>query len=324
MHKIQKNKHITPTLNTIDMNFITKLFNRKPRPTKEGAIQSAENPDKQIETAQPTTLKEAFSQKYPAYMNILKMFEAANLCEATWENLTKVRLQRFVEYMGERIAPNSVNQYATKLKAVLNLYSEEVELPRDYAKVLTPRKCASTSIFLTEDELQLLMDYNPKNDKERLVRNVFCVSAFCGARHSDSVLFNEDNIIGDTLQYVSVKTKTPTTIPLKPIVAEYIRTMPRITMGDKAFNATIRRIAQKCGINSRVKIFKAGEEKNGEKWEFLSSHDARRSFASNLYLRGVDIYSISRMLGHSSVNTTQLYIQASIRTNSEELMGYFR
>lgn len=306
------------------MNFITKLFNRKPRPTKEGAIQSAENPDKQIETAQPTTLKEAFSQKYPAYMNILKMFEAANLCEATWENLTKVRLQRFVEYMGERIAPNSVNQYATKLKAVLNLYSEEVELPRDYAKVLTPRKCASTSIFLTEDELQLLMDYNPKNDKERFVRNVFCVSAFCGARHSDSVLFNEDNIIGDTLQYVSVKTKTPTTIPLKPIVAEYIRTMPRITMGDKAFNATIRRIAQKCGINSRVKIFKAGEEKNGEKWEFLSSHDARRSFASNLYLRGVDIYSISRMLGHSSVNTTQLYIQASIRTNSEELMGYFR
>jgi integrase len=306
------------------MNFITKLFNRRPRPTKEGAIQSAENPDKLTETAQPTTLKEAFSQKYPAYMNILKMFEAANLCEATWENLTKVRLQRFVEYMGERIAPNSVNQYATKLKAVLNLYSEEVELPRDYAKVLTPRKCASTSIFLTEDELQLLMDYNPKNDKERFVRNVFCVSAFCGARHSDSVLFNEDNIIGDTLQYVSVKTKTPTTIPLKPIVAEYIRTMPRITMGDKAFNATIRRIAQKCGINSRVKIFKAGEEKNGEKWEFLSSHDARRSFASNLYLRGVDIYSISRMLGHSSVNTTQLYIQASIRTNSEELMGYFR
>lgn len=306
------------------MNFIIKLFNRKPQPTKEAAIQSAENPDKLTEAAQPTTLKEAFRQKYPAYMNILKMFEAANLCEATWENLTKVRLQRFVEYMGERIAPNSVNQYATKLKAVLNLYSEEVELPRDYAKVLTPRKCASTSIFLTEDELQLLMDYNPKNDKERFVRNVFCVSAFCGARHSDSVLFNEDNIIGDTLQYVSVKTKTPTTIPLKPIVAEYIRTMPRITMGDKAFNATIRRIAQKCGINSRVKIFKAGEEKNGEKWEFLSSHDARRSFASNLYLRGVDIYSISRMLGHSSVNTTQLYIQASIRTNSEELMGYFR
>ncbi|MBD5302395.1 MAG: tyrosine-type recombinase/integrase [Bacteroides sp.] len=263
--------------------------------------------------------------KYPAYAdNILRMFESATLCEATWENLTKVRLQAMINYMNERIAPNSVHQYCTKLKAVLNLYSEEVELPRDYAKVLTPKKCASTAIYLTEDELQLLIDYNPKNDKERYVRNVFILSSFTGARHSDSARFNSDNIIGDTLQYISVKTKTPTTIPLKPIVAEYIKTMPQITMGDKTFNANIRRIAQKCGINSRVKLFRAGEEYNGEKWEFLSSHDARRSFASNLYLRGVDIYSISRMLGHSSVNTTQLYIQASIRTNSEELMGYFR
>lgn len=318
------------------MSILSKIFSRNkkevsainaPTTTKpttthnEPTTEIAKEPDQ----PQQTTLKEAMRLKYPAYAdNILRMFEAANLCEATWENLTKVRLQRLIDYMGERIAPNSVNQYATKLKAVLNLYSDEVELPRDYAKVLTPRKCASTAVYLTEEELQLLIDYTPKGDKERYVRNVFILSSFTGARHSDSARFNENNIIGDTLQYISIKTKTPTTIPLKPIVAEYIQTLPQITMSDKAFNATIRRIAQKCGINSRVKIFKAGEERNGEKWEFLSSHDARRSFASNLYLRGVDIYSISRMLGHSSVNTTQLYIQASVRTNSEELMGYFR
>ena len=318
------------------MNLISKIkrFFTKNQEKPQTATQSQENtltecePIEKIEESQETkqtTLKEAFAMKYPKYAdNIMKMFEAANLCEATWENLTKVRLQRFIDYMGERIAPNSVAQYATKFKAVLNLYSEEVELPRDYAKVLTPKKCASTAVYLTEEELQLLIGYNPKNEKERYVRNVFILSAFTGARHSDSSRFNEENIIGDTLQYISIKTKTPTTIPLKPIVAEYIRTMPQITMGDKAFNSTIRRIARKCGIDARVKIFKAGEERNGEKWEFISSHDARRSFASNLYLRGVDIYSISRMLGHSSVNTTQLYIQASIRTNSEELMGYFR
>ena len=46
----------------------------------------------------------------------------------------KVRLQAFVDYMEERLAPNSVRQYAAKLKAVLNLYNEEVELPKDYNK----------------------------------------------------------------------------------------------------------------------------------------------------------------------------------------------
>ena len=34
----------------------------------------------------------------------------------------------FADYMEERLAPNSVRQYATKLKSVLNLYNEEVEL----------------------------------------------------------------------------------------------------------------------------------------------------------------------------------------------------
>lgn len=288
-------------------------------------IEKIEELQEQPQEPKQTTLKEAMRMKYPKYAdNIMKMFEAANLCEATWENLTKVRLQRLIDYMGERIAPNSVSQYATKLKAVLNLYSEEVELPRDYAKVLTPKKCASTTVYLTEEELQLLIAYNPKNEKECYVRNMFIISAYCGARHSDVVRLSESNIVGDTLQFVSVKTKTPTIIPLKPAVAEYIRNTPEIEMSDKAYNATIRRICAKCGINNRIKVFKAGEEREGEKWEYVGSHTSRRSFATNLYLRGVDIYTISKLLGHSDVKVTANYIQSGIRTNSEELMGYFR
>lgn len=303
------------------MSIFSRFFARKSNNEQIKTTDIAPAP----EQPKQTTLKEAMKMKYPAYAdNILRMFEVANLCEATWENLTKVRLQRLIDYMGERIAPNSVAQYATKLKAVLNLYAEEVELPRDYAKVLTPRKCASTAVYLNEEELQKLIDYIPKNDKERYVRNMFVASAFCGARHSDIIRLSESNIVGDTLQFVSVKTKTPTTIPLKPAVAGYIRNTPKIEMSDKAYNATIRRICAKCGINNRIKVFKAGEDREGEKWEYIGSHTSRRSFATNLYLRGVDIYTISKLLGHSDVKVTANYIQSGIRTNSEELMGYFR
>ena len=76
-------------------------------------------------------LRIAFLAKYPKYEIILNMYSRANDCPATWENLSKVRLQTFVDYMEERLAPNSVRQYAAKLKAVLNLYNEEVELPKD-------------------------------------------------------------------------------------------------------------------------------------------------------------------------------------------------
>lgn len=324
------------------MNFLNKIFRKLshkensenqagPKPAiipEKKSIEPVKNPDKLKETPQerrqPTTLKEAMAAKYPKYDNILRMFEAANLCEATWENLTKVRLQRFIDYMNERLSPNSVNQYATKLKAVLNLYSDEVILPRGFAKVLTPKKVASTAVYLTEEELQKLIEYTPKNQREEYVRDMFCICAFVGCRHSDGVRLTESNFAGDTLQYVSIKTKVHTIVPLKPIVREYILNRPQIEIDDTTYNNIIRRICKKCGIMDKVKVFKAGETKEGEKWQYIGSHTARRTFASLLYLRGVDLYSISKMLGHTSVKTTEGYIVADIKTDSKELMEYFK
>lgn len=297
------------------MRFLSRLFGRDMR-APETAAPLSDGAD--------TTLKGAFRAKYPAHEHIIRMFEAANLCEATWENLTKVRLQKFVDYMAERLSPNSVSQYATKFKAVLNLYSDEVVLPRGYAKVLTPRKVASTAVYLTEEELQRLIDYTPRNQREEYVRAIFCICAFCGTRHSDALNLNESNIAGDSLQYVSVKTKIHATVPLKPIVRRYILDRPQIEVDDTTYNRIIRNICRKCGITDKVKIFKAGKECEGEKWEYVSSHTARRTFASLLYLRGVDLYTISRMIGHTSVKTTEGYIHAELRTDSEELMGYFK
>lgn len=315
------------------MNFISKLFKRKHNEPQEAAnepqtatSEPVSDSDKMEEPQEnePITLKQAFSEKYGKYMNILTMFEAANLCEATWENITKVRLQRFIDYMNERLSPNSVNQYATKLKAVLNLYSDEVLLPRGFAKVLTPKKVASTAVYLTEEELQKLIGYEPKNERELYVRDMFIICSYVGCRHSDGVRLTESNFAGDTLQYVSIKTKVHTIVPLKPIVREYIINRPQIEVDDTTYNNIIRRICKKCGITDKVKVFKAGETKEGEKWQYIGSHTARRTFASLLYLRGVDLYSISKMLGHTSVKTTEGYIVADIKTDSKELMSYFQ
>lgn len=326
------------------MNFISKLFKRNNKAQEKSVEQKKGNAEFQSTNSttatsepvsnsdkleepqenEPITLKECFLAKYPSYSNILRMFEAANLCEATWENITKVRLQKFVDYMNERLSPNSVNQYATKLKAVFNLYSDEVLLPRGFAKVLTPKKCAVQNVYLTEQEIQRIVDYRPRNNRELYVRNLFILSCYIGCRHSDAAKLTASNIVGDTLQYVSIKTKIHSTVPLKPIVREYITTCPQIEIDDTTYNRIIRNICKKCGIMDKVKVFKAGEAKEGEKWEFISSHTSRRSFATNLYLRGVDLYTISRMIGHSSTRTTEGYICADIKTDSEELMSFFK
>ena len=303
------------------MNIFSRIFSREVVNTSESILTPTPTPTEQAPIA---TLKTAFVEKYPAHANtIIRMFEAANLCDASWENLTKIRLQKFIDYMGERISPNSVHQYCTKFKAVLNLYSDEVELPRGYAKILTPRKCASTAVYLTEEELQRLIDYRAKNDREEFVRDVFLISAFGGMRHSDAIRLNESNIVGNTIQYVSVKTKIHTIVPLKPIVRDYIINRPIVEMEDSTYNRIIRRICRKCGISDRVKVFKAGNESEGEKWQYVSSHTARRTCGTLLYLRGVDILTISKILGHTDIKTTQNYIKADMRRDSEALMGYY-
>lgn len=309
------------------MNFISKLFNRKPQATKEALTQPVENSDKLTDSEQPT-LKEAFSQKYSAYMNILNMFEAANLCDATWENLTKVRLQRFIDYMGERLSPNSVNQYAAKLKSVLNLYADEVSLPRGFAKVLTPRKTTVQNVYLTEEEIQRVVNYNPKNDREALVQAQFCIGVLTLARHSDYCKFDESNITGDNLVYVSQKTKIQSSIPTSPTLLKFLKIQQEIiskgvTVSDDSFNDTIRRICMKCGIDEPVKLYQRGETTIKPKYQFVSSHTARRTGVTNLYLRGLDLLTIAKIAGHTSTNTTMGYVCCGIRELPQEAKEYF-
>lgn len=269
------------------------------------------------------SLRDAFKNKYPDWMQVLDMFEQANKCSADWDKITKLSLQRYMDYLAGQLAPNSVHQYAARFKAVLNLYSEEVKLPRDFAKMLTPRKTPTTSIFLTDSELAKLIAYAPKNDFETVCRNLFIISAYTGCRFSDAIKLDESNIRDNEISYVSQKTKISATIPLKSIVAEYIRTMPEIGVTEQGYNKAIKRICRNVGICDNVKIFKAGKDQEGEKWQFASTHTARKSFASNLYLHGVDLYTISRYLGHTDTKMTEHYIVPQSRELSESQMAFF-
>lgn len=314
------------------MSFISKIFKNKQNKTQEA--QDAPNPKilaempQEEEPQQLTTLKEAFALKYPQYLNILKMFEAANLCEATWENLTKVRLQRFVDYMAERLSPNSVNQYATKLKAVLNLYSDEVVLPRGFAKVLTPKKAAVQNVYLTEEEIQRIVAYRARNDREALVQAQFCIGVLTLARHSDFVNFDEENIVGDNLVYVSQKTKIQSSIPVSPTLLRFLKAQKElikkgVSVSDDSFNDTIRRVCAKCGIDEPVKLYQRGETQVKPKYQFVSSHTARRSGITNLYLRGLDLLTIAKIAGHSNTATTMGYVCCGIRELPQEAKEYF-
>lgn len=275
-------------------------------------------------TTQPSELlKDAFMAKYPKYGRIIDLYGEANDCEPTWENISKIKLAKFVEYLKERVAPSSVKTYCAMFKSVLSLYSDEIALPSDYGKILSVKGCIAQNTWLNESEIKRLYAVETMNENERIVKEQFILGCLTGARHSDYVRFNQTNIVGDRLVYVSQKTHIKTEIPLSPIVTAIISHQEGETkkLSDVTFNAIIRKLCKRAGITETIKLFKAGIDVEGEKWEFISSHTARRSFATNVYLKCRDIFLVSRMLGHSSIDMTAKYICTT--DIPEELKSYF-
>ena len=274
-----------------------------------------------------TALKEAFLEKYPKYGIILRMFEEANGCNAEWGELSKLRLIRFTEYMGERVAPNSARQYAAKLKAVLNRYSDEVKLDYDFAPILTLKEQVSVNIALNENEIKSLISVSVNNETERLIRDQFVLGCVTGARHSDFSQFTEENIEGGWLSYVSQKTKVFVEIPVSPILKRLTRenspALGNREVSDVYFNNTIRMLCERAGITAKTRCFKAGKNVSGRKCDLVASHTARRSCASNLAARGVSEVWIKKILGHTR-GTTDRYICCEGKQMPKEAKDYFQ
>ena len=173
--------------------------------------------------------------------------------------------------------------------------------------------------FLTEKEINTLYEKELHFDRLRLVRDIFLFSCYTGLAYSDvKKLSQDDIIIGiDGYQWIRTKrtkTNTISSIPLLPVALEILdkyKEHPEVKKGkyilpvlsNQKSNAFLKEIAELCGI-----------KKN------LTTHLARHTFATTVTLsNGVPIESVSRMLGHKSLRTTQHYAKIIDRKISDDM-----
>lgn len=272
------------------------------------------------------TFKKAFLEKYPKYGCILEYFEEATGEPMEWANLTKLNLSQYVDYLSQRLAQNSVRQYCAKIKSVINRYTDEIEMPKDWTKIITPKNEIVVNTWLTDTELEAVTNYVPRTPIEKSVRGRFLIEAYTGARFSDAERLDMSNVENGQLTYISQKTHIRSSLPCKPVLHTILADNKELRKVDATtFNNNLRNICRRVGITTPVHVFKAGKEYVDMKYKFVSSHTGRRSFATNLYLRGCDLYSISKMMGHTSVEmTAQRYICCPMRNLSPDIMEYFK
>lgn len=248
--------------------------------------------------------------------------------DVDFANITDEWLYGWGEYMTERVCGNSARTYFSIVKTALRkaklVYPRSV-MTDNFADILKVKATKSVRCYLTTDDLKKIEAYQPKNKTERAVWAQFLIGAYTGARQSDYRVMKPDNIANGKLTYISQKTHIRATIPVKPIVAELlneVNELREVTL--MTFNKVIRRICETVGVNDTVRVYKAGEQLNGEKWRYISSHTARISFATNLYLAGLDVVTIAKMMGHSNISQTFRYIAAEKIELNEAAAEFFK
>lgn len=277
------------------------------------------------------TLKEALLQKYPQNGKIAEKWTIATGTTFSWESLTKPNMAAFVTGLCDKMAQSSARQYCAKLKAVIELYTDEVELPKEWRKALTIKDDESQHVYLTEDEIRRIIEYRPDSLAEAIVQQQFILGCLTGARHSDFCRFTEANVndVGN-LVYVSKKTHVKAELPLSPVAREILfgtghpfAGAYRQEVSDPTFNETIRRICNLCDIDQKIQLYRRGEFWTGRKYEAVSSHTARRSFVTNLYLRCRDMLLVSKLAGHSNIAMSERYCCCSMEALTQQAFDYF-
>jgi site-specific recombinase XerD len=174
-------------------------------------------------------------------------------------------------------------------------------------------------VYLTEEEIQNIINKDFKTDRLLLVRDIFLFSCFTGLAYIDVKNLTKSHIsIGiDGEKWIFThrqKTESASKIPILPITQMLIdkyehhpqcmneeKLLP--ILSNQKMNAYLKEIAAVCGIEKE-----------------LTFHIARHTFATTVTLtNGVPIESVSKMLGHTNIKTTQHYAKILDRKVSEDM-----
>jgi len=173
------------------------------------------------------------------------------------------------------------------------------------------------SVYLTESELQKIYELDlsaqPTLDQ---IRDMFLIGCWTGLRFSDFSQIKQDDVRDNRIRVLTQKTTQRVTIPAHPVVKsileKYGYILPKPISKDY-FNENLKNIASKADINETFvrRITKGGETLriSKEKFNFVSTHTARRSFATNMFLRGVPPSIIMGITGHATESQFFLYIK---------------
>jgi integrase len=206
--------------------------------------------------------------------------------------------------------------YKAKKTGIETLLSEVdlLYMEKQLDKIIKPNS-KPVNIALDETELDSIyeLDLSDKPHLDR-ARDIFLTGCYTGLRFSDYNRIRPEHINQQFIQIIPIKRKEKVNIPLRPelskILEKWNYTIPEMT--SQELGRYIKEIGSLSGIINNVEI----KEMKGNqtilttipKNKMITTHTARRSFATNMFYDGMNPIDIMIITGHKKLDTFQKYI----------------
>ncbi len=180
----------------------------------------------------------------------------------------------------------------------------------------------SNAIFLTMREVYKIHRYTNLTPRKAEIKDFFIIGCLTALRFSDYSRLSPKNFIRNKIVIKTQKTNTPVQVPMHPIVREIIQKYDKklpIPPSIQHFNREIKNICKQIGFKKKI-LFerKVGVQRVSKlipKYLFISSHTARRTAATNMYLSGIMPFRIMLVTGHKTEKSFFKYIRITREEN---------
>ena len=248
-----------------------------------------------------------YIRRYTTSVNWVKKFDS----KTALKDVDKRWIQRYLKFLsitpgkyGKILNQNTIHEYLIYIANVLNNAVREGLITSNPTKSLNvadrPKKYESKREFLTAEEIKKLVDV-PSPEKYNNIRGAFLFSCFSGLRYSDIQQLRWEHIKeyreGVVIEKKLQKTQNMLNLPLGKRAISFLPERK----GDK--DSVFKLPKSMATVEMYIKLWSEFAKID----KHVTFHTARHTFAVSILTCGGDIYTLSKLLGHKKITTTQIY-----------------
>jgi hypothetical protein len=297
-------------------------------------------------------------KKYNVSKHLLERYQLEKKTEIQIIDVNEKFKLDFENYcLRHNYAPNTISKDLRTLKTVCNHAKYNgIATSHQLEKIKTPNYKIE-KIYLSFDELEKIenIDKRRLNDNYDNAKDWLIISCYTGQRISDFMRFskymiryerNKEGVLKPLIEFTQTKTAKIMTVALHPKVIEVLEKrngeFPKV-ISDPKYNLYIKQVCRIAGLTKKIKGSKLIDLNNDEaekkskkaavkqyrketglfpKWELITSHIGRRSFATNFYGTIPTTY-LMNVTGHSTEAMFLSYLGKSNKDLAIGITSYF-